>query len=407
LGRFVRFIEKLQESGAQWSGAEPSDSAANAVRIMSVHKSKGLEFPVVILAELGGKFNLKDAQRDILLGTDVSIGLTVVDRDAKAKLAGTAHQILAREKRLKNLAEEMRILYVAMTRAKERLVLTGCCKKKNIQQILTKGYHFGDGVPNGQLRKCGNSLEWILYALSNNKVLHELLSTGCDVDDDNKLLTAHLYESEGLNALSEYLLDIKNTTRQKPAKKEDTIELSGLLDIVKANLSWQYDNIKATQLPAKQSVTQLTHHSDEYIKIDCSHSLDKRPNALDITQANVVEGRIVGSATHAVISKIDLCKFVDVESVQAVIEDMVGEGCFSYEAAKFINIDSIVRFFDSELGQTALNTSNKVMREWPFTFSLPASGLAVENQSRVTGHETQDTIVVQGIIDMLIDTPKG
>ncbi|MFA5783436.1 MAG: UvrD-helicase domain-containing protein, partial [Phycisphaerae bacterium] len=76
LGRFVRFIEELQDSGAEWSGAEPQDSAGNAVRLMSVHKSKGLEFPVVFLAELDGRFNLTDLQNDVLLGTDIPLGLT-------------------------------------------------------------------------------------------------------------------------------------------------------------------------------------------------------------------------------------------------------------------------------------------------------------------------------------------
>lgn len=408
LGRFVRFIEKLHQSGAKWAGAEPPESSANAVRIMSVHKSKGLEFPVVILAELSGQFNLKDAQSDILLGTDVPIGLTVVDRAAKAKLAGTAHQVLAHQKRLTNLAEEMRIMYVAMTRAKERLLLTGCGKRSAVERILTKGYHFGGVIPDWQLRRCGNSLDWILYSLADQKALQDALGTGCDVPESTGLFDVNYYEANRLGELSQYLLDAKTASRQQATADNSSKDTDGLFEKVKERLSWRYDYAEATQLPAKQSVTQLTHHSDEFVKIDYSRSLERLPKVVDLENAKkqVVDGRMIGSAVHAVIKDIDLNENIDSSAVRSVIDDLIGRGCINAETAGSIDIDSIVKFFDSDLGQTALRKDNKIMREWPFTFSLPADEMAI-TKTRATSNERQDTIVVQGIVDMLIETSDG
>jgi len=122
LTRFVEFIEKLQEAGQDWAPAEPQSSAGNAVRILSVHKSKGLEFPVVFLAELESQFSKRDVQADCLVDENNTLGLQIIDQKSNSKLSSLAHEVIAEQKLSAGLAEEMRILYVATTRAKERLI---------------------------------------------------------------------------------------------------------------------------------------------------------------------------------------------------------------------------------------------------------------------------------------------
>ncbi|UCG49002.1 MAG: UvrD-helicase domain-containing protein, partial [Phycisphaerales bacterium] len=155
LTRFVEFIEKLQEAGQDWAPAEPEAAAGNAVRILSIHKSKGLEFPVVFLAELGAMFNISDARSDCLADAEDTLGLQVIDRDSNSRLRSLAHEVIADGRLATSLAEEMRILYVATTRAKDRLILTASQKRLSCRQIISAGLFFGsDGIPDWQLRSC-------------------------------------------------------------------------------------------------------------------------------------------------------------------------------------------------------------------------------------------------------------
>jgi ATP-dependent helicase/nuclease subunit A len=409
LTRFVEFIEKLLEAGQDWAPAEPQSSAGNAVRILSVHKSKGLEFPVVFLAELESKFNKRDVQADCLIDADDTLGLQVIDPESNSKLSSLAHQVIQEQKVSMGLAEEMRILYVAMTRAKERLILTASEKHKKCRQIVTNGFFFGDKpVPDWQLRKCQSSLEWILYGLSAQKNLHETFETGLAgqaIEDD--LFSIKLHNPSDLEKLAESVMRLKAgksvrppiTTKKRSLKQQE----HQLLAQVKKSLTWRYQFADSALLPAKSSVTQLTHSNDEYIKFDYSGVLSRLPRALTTAEAASGEfpnGRLVGTATHLVISKLDLSGPVTAETIERTIEALMADGEITPTIAGRIDAESILTFFETEQGGLIYDPANKVWREWPFTFALPASEW--ENSS-----VAEDTIVVQGIIDLLIRTAQG
>jgi len=237
LTRFVDFIEKLQEAGQDWSPAEPQASAGNAVRILSVHKSKGLEFPVVFLAELDSTFNKKDVQADILTCADDTLGLQIIDRQSNSKLSSLAHEVIAEQKLSTGLAEEMRILYVATTRARERLILSASEKEKHCRDIITNGYWLNPSakdqspitnhqspitksIPDWQLRSCRSSLEWVLYALSDQKSLHSAFGTGLAeraLNDD--LFSLKLYDQPQLKQLSEFVIRLKEDKTEDRRQK--------------------------------------------------------------------------------------------------------------------------------------------------------------------------------------------
>ncbi len=424
LTRFVEFIEKLQETGQDWAPAEPQASAGNSVRILSVHKSKGLEFPVVFLAELDSPFNKKDIHADILTDTRYTLGLQVIDQNSKSKLRSLAHEVIAEQKLSSALAEEMRILYVAATRARERLILVACEKLKTCDRIISNGYLFGAGpVPDWLLRSASSPLEWILYALSESKSLHDVFQTGLtgDVVDDD-LFSLTLYNQRELGKLSRFVLKLRagKLTRSPVASKKirPKPKESKLYARVKKSLDWWYPFGEIYNLPAKNSVTQLTHSSDEYVKLDYSRALDRLPRAL-IEQGPAltgpVEPRLLGTATHLVISQLDLAAAVTEKAVEKARDKLVAENCFTASVAENIDVESILAFFQSEPGRLVLDTENHVFREWPFTFALPASEL-IDTYLLINTQSTpelsrrdalQDTIIVQGIIDMLIRTPKG
>jgi len=429
LTRFVEFIEKLQETGQDWAPAEPRASAGNSVRILSVHKSKGLEFPVVFLAELDSSFNKKDIHADILTDTDCTLGLQVIDQNSKSKLRSLAHEVIAEQKHSTALAEEMRILYVAATRARDRLILVASQKQKTCNRIISNGYFFGDGpIPDWQLRSAPNSLEWILYALSQNKSLHDLFQTGlADSAMYDDLFSLKLYDQRQLRQLSEFVLKLKTdklirssiiSKQTRPKRKE-----SKVYSQVKKSLDWRYHFGSTYKLPAKNSVTQLTHNSDEYVKSNYSLALDRKPRILvadDALLTKSVEPRLLGTAAHLVISQLDLTAPVTAETIRKTMDKLIADNSITASVAKHIDTESILAFFQSEPGRLVFDTENTVLREWPFTFALPASEFTTDALSdsleaegfgdgrrRNTRYEIRDTIIIQGIIDMLIQTPRG
>ncbi len=403
LTRFVEFIEKLQEAGQDFSTAEEEAAAANAVRIMSVHKSKGLEFPVVFLAELNSQFSRKDLQEDCIAEAGGGLGLRIIEGRTKTKVDSAAYQIIEKQKRKTALAEEMRILYVATTRAREKLILTASQKAKHCRRIISDGIMFGaDTVFDWQLGRCRSCLEWVLYGLSDKKVVHDGFATALapEAGGDN-LFDFKLYGSSELEQLNRYVLELR---RNKSGRFESTKGKQAQPDVqllpeVKERLSWRYGFENLTVLPAKRSVTQLTHRGDEYVKINYSGVLARKPKAVSDVDVPV-QSRLIGTATHLVISRLDLAKPITRETIDKTVKKLVAAGAITEALAEYIDTGSIMAFFESELGGKVLNVDCSVRREWPFSIAVPASQL----QAQVKADET---IVVQGIVDMLLRTPEG
>ena len=448
LGRFVEFIEKLQEVGQDWAPAEPEAAVGNAVRILSVHKSKGLEFPVVFLAELSSKFNKQDVYGDMLADSVNTVGLQIIDRESNSRLRSLAYQVIAEQKLSQSLAEEMRILYVATTRARQRLILTACEKKKHCRDIICNGFYFGrQPIADWQLHRCRSPIEWVLYGLSDRRNLHNVFETGLQkqaIDDD--LFSLKLYGQTELRRLCRYVLKLKRTKSTRPApaakKLKPKREGASLLSQVKKSFAWRYTFGDAPILAAKQSVTELTHRSSEYARADYSRALGRQPGAAAAAGTDLagpVEGRLIGTATHLVIAQLDLSKAINKGAIEKTKEKLLVDGAITEAVAEHIDTESIITFFESELGRIALARENSVWREWLFTFALdvgwamptisclvcgahPASDerpatspirnstmgtVNIIEEGKISNGASDETIIVQGIIDMLIRTPQG
>jgi len=407
LTRFVEFIQELQDVGQDWAPAEPQASAGNAVRILSVHKSKGLEFPVVFLAELESTFNQKDVQSDCLADADDTLGLQIIDPQSNAKLASLAHQVIAEQKLSTALAEEMRILYVATTRAKDRLVLTASQKQKTGRRIISNGFLLGDKpIPDWQLRACRSPLQWVLYGLSDQKVLHGAFETGlAERAADEGLFSFHLHGQADLRRLSEFVIGLKSGKSSRrpesPRKARPGRKESSLFAQVKRSLAWSYRFSDAPLLPAKSSVTQLTHNNDEYVQQDYRRAMERRPGVLVIAEPDLhepLDARLIGTATHLVLSQLDITALITIDAIERTKEKLVAEGAIAPAVAVRIDMAAILEFFRSEQGGWARDPANTVWREWPFTFALPAGELA---------DTSDETVIVQGIIDLLVRTAEG
>ncbi|MHC4738376.1 MAG: helicase-exonuclease AddAB subunit AddA [Planctomycetota bacterium] len=402
LTRFVEFIEKLQQASQQWSSAEPEDVCENAVRIISVHKSKGLEFPVVFLAELDSPFNKRDSQGEILAEVKDTLGLQIIEPESNSRFSSLAHQVIREQKLSAGLAEEMRILYVAMTRARERLVLTACAKKNICRDIICSGYLSGEKtIAEWQLRSCRSTLEWLLYGLCDSKGLHEAFDSSVAVKADrDELFSLKVYGQAQLEQLCEFVVKLKSDKLKalRIGKKQQSKPAdSKLLREVKKSLAWRYRFGDAPLLAAKRSVTELTHGDDEYVKFDYSKALDRQPKTvLQDESVGRFDSRIIGTTAHLVIARLDLTRPVTKEAVEKTKEKLIVEAAIPEAAGEYIKAESIIAFFDSQLGRKALDKENKVRREWPFSFAVQADDVC-----------SDEVVIVQGIIDMLIETTEG
>ncbi len=406
LTRFVTFVEKLQEAGQDWTPAEPAAAAGDAVRIISVHKSKGLEFPVVFLAELDSRFNMRDTQDDLVADVEHTLGLRVVDAHSNSKLRSLAHQVIGEKKRAVTLAEEMRVLYVALTRAKDRLILTAAQKQTDCAKVLRQGLLLADPtVPDWLLKTSNNCLEWLLYGLADQRPLHEAFVTGlAEPAGDEGLFGLTVLRGDDLNELSRYVKTLRDSKKQRAGGSGGSSrpDAAGkrLLAQVKERLDWRYPFEAAVHEPAKQSVTALTHQDDEFARLDTSRALERRPLTLatDKNQTAPAPGRVIGTAVHLVISSLDLTQPITAGAIAGTRDALVAQGAMTATVAEAIDIDAILSFFTGDLGVMVLDEKHAVWREWPFTMGMPVQQADVSDE---------DIVVVQGIIDLLVRTPEG
>ncbi|MHC5061388.1 MAG: helicase-exonuclease AddAB subunit AddA [Planctomycetota bacterium] len=398
LARFVEFVEKLLAQGSDWAPAESDNITENAVRIMSIHKSKGLEFPVVFCAELNSRFNKKDSYSDCLIDDDYGLGLQVVK--SNVKLPAVAYEVIAEKKLDAMLAEEMRILYVAITRARERLILTASKKASNCRALLSAPALLGaEPVRDWQLKSAQCHFDWLLYALANHSKMHDLFGLETQQANDDNLFCTRLLDIAELNEISDMVMKQKHTRPKlsAPGTCKPNRRSRHLLDRVTESLNWKYPFDDLTKLPAKTSVSKLTHAEDEFAPDDLADAFVRRPRTVSTDKTNV---KLVGSATHLVIQSLDLDANISIDSIRAMVEKLVSEDRIAAGVAKRIDCDSISKFFLSDLGKVVTeHKKENILREWPFTFASDAARLGAKSPGQ--------TVIVQGIVDMIIKTPAG
>lgn len=287
LFNFIYFIDKLKSGKGDMGSAKMLGEKDNVVRIMSIHKSKGLEFPVVILSGCGKRFNLQDTNKNILIHHKLGFGPDVVDYRKRMAYPSIPKLAIREKIRLETLSEEMRILYVALTRAKEKLILTGTVK--DITKALEKWLKCTNGtsekLPAYQMMRANNYLDWIGPAVlrhKNTRDLPEIKGLYSElspvIEDPSRWSINTYYEQELLATVikeeqdeQEFLawlndLSTKGFNSEPESDYESDTDAS-TFDVNRYNeelnreivkrLSWQYPFSKLTKLPAKVTVTEL------------------------------------------------------------------------------------------------------------------------------------------------------
>lgn len=400
--RFIEFIEQLEQNARDWAPAKTDSSAQNTVRIMSIHKSKGLEFPVVILAELDSPFSTKDSRLDAILDEHGLLGLKVIDPDAKVKQPSILWHIATDHRQKIARQEEMRILYVAMTRAKNRLIITASGQIDRIGRDIRLTNNINKStLPDFLLADGKSHLDWLITALGADAgLLKHFSNTEANQPYTGDIFTLHLYRQFQLVEFAEAIENLRLKKVQKPqvCKKAASAETQKQIDTLRQNFQWRYSYPDAVHIAAKQSVSDITHQADEYRRPVFTPHFERKPRILSADE-NTITGAQVGTATHLILSKLDVSQPVTAESISKTVKECLDDRMIDMAAARQIDINAILKFFECEPGQLLLDTNNAVHREWSFTFACPAN--------EISDSANDEKIIIQGIIDCLVLSAKG
>ncbi len=385
LYRFIQYLEDFGAGGSDLDGAKMTFEDQNAVHLMSIHRSKGLEFPVVILFGADKKFNTEDLRSGILYHKDTGFGPKFIDTKRRIQYPFApriACEIL--EKR-ESIAEEMRILYVALTRAREKLIIIGA--EKNLPAFIKKCASPKDTVAlsSGDVLYCRSYLEWILAAFLSHPDCAKLRAF-CDGEipvfsDDSRVKISII---DTLDLLLQKNEEIKEKTAPKPCDTESVL----------SRVLFTYPNQEDTLLPSKITVTEVKRRTASEEE-DAVYLFPKNRERKSFSGA--LTSAEIGTAYHTVFEKIDLLKSLENADVCKEEIARISEGGFLTETErKAISPEKVSAFFKSDIGKVMRNCKN-VHREVMFGISYQANKLLKELKSA-------KDIYLQGTIDCVIES---
>ena len=357
LFNFIQYIEHLKNSDNDLETAKLISENENVVRIMSIHKSKGLEFPVVFLSGTGIKFNLRDLSGDILIHQKLGIGPEYINYDRRITYPTMAKEAIKIVLKEENLSEEMRILYVALTRAKEKLIISGVSSMEISQSLLLNK----DNGANSSSKKlsptmllnCRSFLDWILLVIRHNSK-----------DVINNVVDIHYHQKEEVLA---------ETIAENIQVEEKQNELTN-------EIEYKYEN--TINIPSKLSVTQLKQNNkqNEYLRLNTAPKF--------LNEDIKLSGAQIGTTIHYIIQKLENRRY-SLEQIKELVIFMQNNNMITKIQADSIDINKILNFTKSEIFNRMI-TAKQIYKETPFYINISSNEIY---------EGTDENILVQGIID--------
>jgi len=403
LFNFINFISKLKSSSTDMGNAKILGENENVVRIMSIHKSKGLEFPVIILSGAGKRFNLTDINKNILFHKELGLGPEYVNFKRHISYPTIVKQVLKRKLKMETLSEEMRILYVAFTRAKEKLIITGTVD--NIENTFQKWCEVacceGDKLPEYSLVNSRNFLDWIGPAVARHPC-GELIRKMCPfeynltsiVEDDSKW-KVFIYSKDNFKNTFDENIDEDIINQIKSLELNHHEEL--YQDEVNRRLNWTYRYEESSKIAAKFSVSELKRR---FKLMDTENSIEfmepiylKKPVFLKESKGLTPAER--GIIMHLVMQHIDIDRVSSYGQIKEQVDKLVFREFITEVEAQSISIYKILKFFNSEVG-IRMKRSNNVYREVPFYMEVESTELYKQLPQHIYKDEK---VLIQGIID--------
>ena len=380
LYNFINFIDKIKFNQEDLKAAKIIGENENVVRIMTIHKSKGLEFPVVILAGVGKQFNFRDLNGKILLDQDLGMGPQYIDSDRYIEFKTLAKKALAIKAKNEAISEEMRILYVALTRAKEKLIIVGrqkdVNKKMSEKQKLLEIYSTIDDnkINPYLLQKYKTYLDWL-----------ELIYLKEGVANTKNLFTVNINKREKTSVkIENEVEDISEKIIEESNKNNDEQEKEKIKEI----LNWQYKHQSIEGIPTKTSVSKLKEEREQEIQIT------QEPKFINEEVKTKLTGAQKGTLIHLCLQKMRETEEYNLEKITELIEELKDKEIITEIEVQNIDKEKLLEYTNSQLW-TELKQAKKIHKEHPFYINIKAS--RIYNQ---INKEDDENILVQGVIDL-------
>ena len=380
LYNFINFIDKIKFNQEDLKAAKIIGENENVVRIMTIHKSKGLEFPVVILAGVGKQFNFRDLNGKILLDQDLGMGPQYIDSDRYIEFKTLAKKALAIKAKNEAISEEMRILYVALTRAKEKLIIVGrqkdVNKKMSEKQKLLEIYSTIDDnkINPYLLQKYKTYLDWL-----------ELIYLKEGVANTKNLFTVNINKREKTSVkIENEVEDISEKIIEESNKNNDEQEKEKIKEI----LNWQYKHQSIEGIPTKTSVSKLKEEREQEIQIT------QEPKFINEEVKTKLTGAQKGTLIHLCLQKMRETEEYNLEKITELIEGLKDKEIITEIEAQNIDKEKLLEYTNSQLW-TELKQAKEIHKEHPFYINIKAS--RIYNQ---INKEDDEDILVQGVIDL-------
>ncbi len=432
LFHFIRYMEQMEKYDVDYGEANTLDENADVVRIMSIHKSKGLEFPVTFVAGLSKRFNMQDTAKALIMDVDMGIGTDYVDPKRRITNKTLRKQVIADKIRLDNLAEELRVLYVAMTRAREKLILTGVLEdvKKKLSGLLYLREQKERELSYGMLTSAASYLDYLLPAFIRHPGFSEVLEQ-LELSADEARINV-----SGVNGGDEFRARLIPFEDMQEAEMSGLIEMAGrekklsalknarsyqeekILKTIEERFAFRYPHENLKQLYTKTTVSELKLAALEEKGELSAHLFEEErivpyiPSFMRGRETEKISGTTRGSAFHRVMELLELPAILenwegltDEERQSRLVDalqELVREGRLTEEYYGAVSRDKILRFLSTKLakrmGEAALR--GQLYREQPFVYGIEASRLNQE-------FPADEKVLIQGIVDVFFIEENG
>ncbi|MGL4345808.1 MAG: helicase-exonuclease AddAB subunit AddA [Cellulosilyticaceae bacterium] len=410
LFNFIQYLEKLQQNSGDLAEAKLLGDNENLVRIMTIHKSKGLEFPIVFLSNASKTFNNLDLKESLVMHKDLGFGTKYMDTEKHVVYESIPALAIKSQIQAENISEEMRVLYVALTRPKEKLFVTGIVKdyEESLRKWALYGSREEKTILTQGVKGAQSYLNWIGMSLFASQTYDGLRA---QIGEE----VSYLYESvsdwqvrvwhkEDLSISKQEDDELRQIKREELRAWDSETVYSDYKDAIYERLSYCYPHLAATAMPAKVSVSDLKKDANEEDYESLYQSIQKTEQEpsfmLDVRgKQNALEATTKGTLIHTVLEHLDVTKCQDEEAVGMQLLELVRQHKVEEVAYELVNKKRLVNFAQSEVMGRMLK-AKLAYKEQPFVYLVAA------NEVKET-FDPDEEVLVQGVIDAFFVEEDG